>query len=808
MARIFYRYLWISLLVTFIGCNKDNKNVRNPVDFVPQDVSAVFKISDWNGFYSDVGNNTFLSNYKKSTPLSYLKNYSHLFKNLHPQSESLFCIQNTGDSLSDFVFLTRLTPTVFQLDSIKNKTVEALKIGDLEMQRNTIENHTVFSSVMDSVFMVSSSQKLLMDILEEKVIKDDVFNKLYHIDTNDAYRVLLNDKSTKDHHALSSWTSVGINLSQESFSLRGISVSSDSIPLLLQVFDGQVPQANRVAEIAPANAQNLISITFNDSEKLQNNLHTYRKDTQKQKITGIFDSATEIGSIETPGGTAYFLTSLDPSVTNDALAKYSTSEQSYREVEIKKFSETNLFYNTFNPLLSKSDAVYVFEIDDFFVFVPTLKLAEEIIGAYQNNSTVVNKAHFTQLSNRINTASTLMKIVLDGSYPKFFHDLMDFNPNVSTNEIQLEEYPISILQYIQDRDFAHVSFNTEEFHGTAARISRGIVEKYTHSFKAPLLEVHQVFNNNGPQAIVQDAENTLYFISESGKILWQKELGNPILGSINYVDLFKNNNQQLAFVTKNRLYVLDRNGKDVRGFPVQFRDEVTQPLSVFDYDNNRNYRLAVVQSNNLLLYDGNGKLVRGFNFKKTKSPIVQPAYHFRLGNKDYIVVAEENGKLNILNRMGQTRIPVNHTFEFSEIPITTEDRNFVVITKDNIKKSISEKGVVTSVNLNVGANYWFTTLNNTKATLDDNLLRVNNNLIDLPLGVYSQPVLFSVSNKIYTAITELQEKRVYVFDPNNRLIDGFPIYGSSVPFIISRGHASEMYMAVKGETNEIIVYVF
>lgn len=808
MARIFYRYLWISLLVTFIGCNKDNKNVRNPVDFVPQDVSAVFKISDWNGFYSDVENNTFLSNYKKSTPLSYLKNYSHLFKNLHPQSESLFCIQNTGDSLSDFVFLTRLTPTVFQLDSIKNKTVEALKIGDLEMQRNTIENHTVFTSVMDSVFMVSSSQKLLMDILEEKVIKDDVFNKLYHIDTNDAYRVLLNDKSTKDHHALSSWTSVGINLSQESFSLRGISVSSDSIPLLLQVFDGQVPQANRVAEIAPANAQNLISITFNDSEKLQNNLHTYRKDTQKQKITGIFDSATEIGSIETPGGTAYFLTSLDPSVTNDALAKYSTSEQSYREVEIKKFSETNLFYNTFNPLLSKSDAVYVFEIDDFFVFVPTLKLAEEIIGAYQNNSTVVNKAHFTQLSNRINTASTLMKIVLDGSYPKFFHDLMDFNPNVSTNEIQLEEYPISILQYIQDRDFAHVSFNTEEFHGTAARISRGIVEKYTHSFKAPLLEVHQVFNNNGPQAIVQDAENTLYFISESGKILWQKELGNPILGSINYVDLFKNNNQQLAFVTKNRLYVLDRNGKDVRGFPVQFRDEVTQPLSVFDYDNNRNYRLAVVQSNNLLLYDGNGKLVRGFNFKKTKSSIVQPAYHFRLGNKDYIVVAEENGKLNILNRMGQTRIPVNHTFEFSEIPITTEDRNFVVITKDNIKKSISEKGVVTSVNLNVGANYWFTTLNNTKATLDDNLLRVNNNLIDLPLGVYSQPVLFSVSNKIYTAITELQEKRVYVFDPNNRLIDGFPIYGSSVPFIISRGHASEMYMAVKGETNEIIVYVF
>src|SRR5690625_925428 len=164
MAKMFYKYLWISLLVTFIGCNKDNNNVRNPVDFVPQDVSAVFKVTDWNGFYNDVENNAFLASYKKTTPLSFLKNHSHLFKSLHPQSESLFCIQNTGDSLSDFVFLTRLTPTVFQLDSIKNKTVETLKIGDLEMQRNTIENLTVYASVKDSVFMVSSSQKLLMDI--------------------------------------------------------------------------------------------------------------------------------------------------------------------------------------------------------------------------------------------------------------------------------------------------------------------------------------------------------------------------------------------------------------------------------------------------------------------------------------------------------------------------------------------------------------------------------------------------------------------------------------------------------------------
>ncbi len=254
------------------------------------------------------------------------------------------------------------------------------------------------------------------------------------------------------------------------------------------------------------------------------------------------------------------------------------------------------------------------------------------------------------------------------------------------------------------------------------------------------------------------------------------------------------------------MYILDRNGKDVKSFPLKFKDEITQPLSVFDYDNNHTYRFVIVQDKELLLYDKTGKLVRGFGFNKTKSEIVQPPSHIRMGNKDYILVAEKNGKLNILSRVGKSRVSVSKTFDFSEIPVTQEDNTFVVITKENTKERISEKGTVSSLKLDVGSNYWFSTLGTLKTTLDDNLLRINGKLVELPIGLYSKPALFSINRKTYIGITETQEKKVYLYNKDGNLMEGFPVYGSSAPSMGSDGPQSGSSLVVKGDENSVILY--
>ena len=126
-------------------------------------------------------------------------------------------------------------------------------------------------------------------------------------------------------------------------------------------------------------------------------------------------------------------------------------------------------------------------------------------------------------------------------------------------------------------------------------------------------------------------------ISKDGKVTWKKKIDQPILGKISQIDIYKNGRLQLVFNTKNKIYVLDRNGNNVKQFPKTFNDAITQPMAVFDYDNNKNYRLLITQGNELLMYDKNGKKVNGFKYKKSSNDISSKPKHFRILNKDFIV---------------------------------------------------------------------------------------------------------------------------------------------------------------------------
>ena len=302
--------------------------------------------------------------------------------------------------------------------------------------------------------------------------------------------------------------------------------------------------------------------------------------------------------------------------------------------------------------------------------------------------------------------------------------------------------------------------------------------------------------------------NTLHLINPDGKIIWKQKVDGPLLGKANEVDIFRNGKKQMAFTTKNTLYVLDRNGKNVAPFPIKFKDPITQPLSVFDYDKNRKYRFIITQGKEVYMYDSRGKTVKGFAFKKATSNIVMPPQHIRLGNKDYIAIAEENGSLNLLSRQGKSRVNLSKKFAFSETPIAKEGSNFVVITADKKKESISQSGKTTTLSLDVSSNYSFIIKGTTKVTLDDNLLRIKGKLVELPFGIYTKPKLFFANKTTYISITETQENKVYVYDSAGSLIKGFPVFGTSVASIANSSKKGVLKIIVMGEKKEILAYTF
>src|SRR5690606_10386736 len=250
-----------------------------------------------------------------------------------------------------------------------------------------------------------------------------------------------------------------------------------------------------------------------------------------------------------------------------------------------------------------------------------------------------------------------------------------------------------------------------------------------------------------------------------------------INSDIYQVDIFKNGNLQFAFSTPNALHIIDRNGDPVKPFPIEFRDEVSQPLSVFDYDNNRNYRFLITQTNELLMYDAKGRIVKGFDFKKAGSTIIQAPQHFRLNNKDYILFPEASGKLNILSRQGKSRITVKGKIDFSENEWFANNRRFVSSTEEgdlvfvNESGNIEKKPTAQNANLSVVAN------DNVIVSLSENILKINDEEITLDYGLYTSPKIHSVGGRTLISITDTQANRVFIFDKEANLLPGFPIYG-------------------------------
>jgi hypothetical protein len=172
--------------------------------------------------------------------------------------------------------------------------------------------------------------------------------------------------------------------------------------------------------------------------------------------------------------------------------------------------------------------------------------------------------------------------------------------------------------------------------------------------RAPDIVVNHT--NNTREVLVQDAQHRIHLISAAGKVLWTKQLDGPIRGSVHQVDRFRNGKLQLLFNTGAQVYLIDRNGKDVGGFPVKPKAGATAPLAVFDYDGQRDYRVLLPLKDGRVLNLGlDGIAVQGWEPPRLKEPSTAAVEHVRIRNKDHLLVFDGSGSVLVLDRRGQVR---------------------------------------------------------------------------------------------------------------------------------------------------------
>ncbi|WP_066630215.1 DUF3352 domain-containing protein [Labilibacter marinus] len=744
-------------------------------------------------------------------------------------------------------------------------------------------NGDINISIYRGLLLISNSSLLVENSLRQlradfSLLEDPIFNKLFKTKGNNTDANLLinfenlpktisalfknsDKKITNKINRIANWGELDINLKDNHILINGFLYSQDNVGKLNLLFKNINSKKSDIIEVIPDNASFIHSYSFDHSKRLLNNYRVYHNTVNqygaKNKL--IKDLNLKLEGAEIEEGVFNLLDNEFASVvlnsnvkTENKILIIKTKSKSktleflkeIQKTEVKTALNYNIDAET-KHIIYKSQASIIFPvlldtycpnlpnkyftfIDNYLIFSNSTNTIKEVIYSNVLNKTLDNNIYQEQFKDLFSYKDN-MYIYCDLSKIKnILPKTSNFellNPN-ETQEIALSKFYGLGIQLSTANDLLYVNAciqhlpNREKEPETVwqSGLDSTIIAKPT------LVKNH---NTKEKEIIVQDKSNMLYLISNSGRILWKKLLDGPILSKIEQVDYYRNNKLQYIFNTRNKIYLLDRNGNTVDRYPINLADKATNGISIFDYDNNRNYRIFIACENkNVYAYNIKGRLLTGWKMDKTEGVISKPIQHFRTQGKDYIVLSDDKRNY-ILNRKGKIRVPIKSNFianSRSEFSLISENNISILSTTDtkgNIRKINLADGNCEMVTLlNKQVEHYFLSKDITSSKGNENILVTKDKVkvynaaykklfdidIDGDLALVADTYIFS-KNNTKIGVYDTKNSMIYLVNNDGTIYKNFPLRGRSRFSIGFMNKSSTNFnLIVGGENNYLYNY--
>ncbi len=331
--------------------------------------------------------------------------------------------------------------------------------------------------------------------------------------------------------------------------------------------------------------------------------------------------------------------------------------------------------------------------------------------------------------------------------------------------------------------------------------------------------------DNSYELLLTDAGHQLYLMDQAGDVLWKRQLGAPVIGSITTVDYYRNGKIQYLFSTAGAIYLIDRNGEDVENFPLRLPSPVSSGLSVIDYDNSGDFRMFIGCENGQVYgFYKSGRPLPGWSPMRQAGVLRMPVQHYVAGRKDYLITVSEDGKLTGYARNGTVRIgPVALRTAFSQ-PFFVDPAGrgaFELINMDTAGTliQVDEQGRVSTTRLGdcVGrVHYANTDLTDDgqkeHIVMDSTHLRVYG--ADLqPLMSYELPdnidpgfSIMLAGNEPVLGLVSAAREQLYLVRLSGSLYDDFPLRGSVAMLLTQALRKGELLVVTGLSDNTVTVY--
>ena len=878
---IYILFILLVIIASFwFALNNTFQKAGSPLDIIANDVAVFIEIDNPSKVYSILNsNNPFWENLLKAEPIDQFNNNFAYIDNLIDGDDMFFDGPLSIGIFSDttnFLDVAILSPNSrkISLNALKkilepklkreygitniDGNIDGFKIVDADSKLSQ------YIVSINGVFVYSTSKKLIMKLQNASntlgvLSNDTIFTNLRKTAGSKAHgRIFINYSKfaellspiiaidrREDFNWLSnfaSWTEMDLQIKTNEILLSGFT-SSESNKYISAISNSK-PIKMGVANVLPFNTNQMLWIGVSDfgdfyrkiftnsaSEKLSARLN-YNIGDVVSALNGEFAFATNSGTISEVKGNSWIAAGVRDK--EDAIGIFKSidvntgnkKESKYNGYKIRQIKDEQFISGLFGKAFSTIKSNYYTFISDYVIFANSESSLINLINFIETGKTLDLNDNYKDFSDNISTNSNLLLYFEPSDILKRVNSYLNQNTSrsfESENEVLSSIQGISIqmtsgIPYVFTNAYLK---HSDEYH--EENLATWKVNVDDEILNGPfLVNDHQT---NSKNIIIFDKNHNMYLLNSEGKIMWEKKIDNAPISDIYEIDFYKNRKIQYLFNTNDFIYLLDKKGRDVTGYPKKLHTKATNGLVVFDYLKKKDYRILLAQSDKKVYnYSKTGKEIKGWSLPRMQSIVNKPIERLMVNNKDYIIITDLGNQIKIVDRKGKRRIKLKGTLnkaKNSDFYVNkTNSKGIIITTNVNGKLIyISSSGNLNTTDFgNFSGNHFFLyeDFNGDGSKdfiyIDKGKLKVfdrfKKELFNYDFGsdISIRPMFFELDTKQKVlGIVDDDEKIIYLFDKKGNIIISKGLVGER-QFTIGKLSASNKINLVSASGNTLYNY--
>lgn len=521
----------------------------------------------------------------------------------------------------------------------------------------------------------------------------------------------------------------------------------------------------------------------------------------------------------------------------DLLSESSRKEDTvfyerYSSYRIREVAISNFTGKLFSPLVSGSMQTYYSSIGNYIILSENVESMKRFLEDIDQENVWGKSVAFNKFAE-----STLLEsnfsiyvntpLVWSSITEKLGPQWKEF---VRENQALLNSFDFGAVQFshLNETFYTNITWTYSDFSNKSdhepVKSSNRLVASLGSQIisRAVIVKSHV---NGDDEVLIQDSAYVLYHLSADGKVLWQKELNEPIIGGIHPVDFFVNGKIQFFFATSRHLHIIDRLGNYVTSYPQEIKIRDVQYSALVDYDKSKKYRFLLAdKSGKLWMFDKEGKNLEGWIPKNVGGELIAPGKHYRIRGKDYVLAIRKDGQVYLSTRRGENinGFPLNLEARpsgdfYLEPGNTLATAGFICISRDGFRIRFNLEGKIMSRETLIKPSFE-TQFSLIAEQSDKSYVILQQDTKKLTVLTEEGREIFSNASvgtnraevkyydfgagKVYFTVTDLEQELSFIYDEKGKLLNATPLEGSAIELRPTRNEMPKIFLV---DRNALII---